>query len=192
MQDRSALGLHRSQQGVMLLALLIVLALAGVAAMAAADVWALSRQRELELQLMFVGNEYRQAIQRYYFGAPPGGARVLPARLEDLLEDDRYPVPVRHLRRLYPDPFSADGQWGVLKLGERVAGVYSQSESKPVKRAGFTLGYTQFEASASYRDWLFAVTATGQPMVARPQPVEVPPRGFEPPVPNQPPRRTPS
>ncbi len=176
----------RRADGIVLLALLIALTLGGIALMAAVDVWALARQRGQEQELLFVGDQYRRAIQRYYFGAPPGTPRVLPARIEDLLEDDRYPMPVRHLRRAYRDPVTGSDEWGLLRLGDRVAGVYSLSEKAPVKQAGFAAGYQHFEGLKSYREWLFAISSTGRPLSANPHLPGAPAHGD---VPSFPPPR---
>jgi len=144
--------------GFMLLGLLIVLALSGISLMAAVDVWTLQRQREREQQLLFVGDEYRQAIRRYFFAAPPGAPRSLPVRLELLLEDDRYPVPVRHLRRLYPDPITGKAEWGELRVGDRISGVYSLSEAQPIKQAGFSVDHESFTGKSTYQEWVFSFT----------------------------------
>ena len=149
---------RRAAHGIVLLALLLVLALMGIALMAAVDVWSVTRQREREEELMFVGDQYRQAIQRYYYAAP-GGARVLPASLQALLDDDRYPVPIHHLRRLYPDPITGTTDWGLLQVGDRIMGVYSNSEAVPLKQAGFALMYQHFAEQGSYRAWVFAFVA---------------------------------
>ena len=178
--------------GVVLLALLIALALGGIALMAAVDVWALARQRAQEQELLFVGDQYRQAIQRYYFGAPPGTQRVLPASLDDLLEDDRYPVPVRYLRRLYPDPITGSSEWGVLRTGDRVAGVHSLSDKEPVKQTDFTPGYRFFEGLKAYRDWSFAISPSGRPILMSTPHADARPRDVIPPGPPRPVRRQPS
>ena len=151
----------RHDRGVVLLALLISLALSGIALMAAVDVWTLQRQREREQQLLYVGDQYRQAIRRYYYAAPAGAPRTLPARLEVLLEDDRYPVPVRHLRRLYPDPITGQAQWGQLRASDRIAGVYSLSQVLPVKQAGFSPADESFTGRSRYSEWVFSSTGTG-------------------------------
>jgi hypothetical protein len=127
-----------------------------------------ARQRAREQELLFVGEQYRWAIQRYYFGAPPGTQRVLPTRLEDLLEDDRYPTPVHHIRRLYRDPMASGDEWGVLRINNRISGIYSQSDKEPIKQTNFAFDYQQFEGRKKYRDWLFAVSATGKPVAADP------------------------
>jgi type II secretory pathway pseudopilin PulG len=182
----------RRCSGIVLLALLLALALGGIALMAAVDVWSLTRQRAQEQELLFVGNQYRQAIQRYYLGGPPGSRRTFPASLEDLLEDNRFPVPVRHLRRLYPDPITGSSEWGALRVGDRIAGIYSLSEKEPVKQAGFGRGYQQFTGKTSYRDWVFAISPTGRPLVGNPSSPATPASGAAPSDPSRPVRRTPS
>ena len=151
------LGLARPRQrGVVLLALLVALTLLGIGLLNAVDVWTLSRQREREKELLFVGEQYRQAIRRYYSAAPGAAQRGYPTSLERLLEDDRYPIPVRHLRRAYPDPITGTADWGLLKVGDGILGVYSLSEAAPLKQAGFTRGNEAFKDATSYKDWVFA------------------------------------
>jgi type II secretory pathway pseudopilin PulG len=192
-EQRAITNTHGSRErsrGLVLLAFLLALALGGIALMAAVDVWSLARQRAREQELLFVGDQYRKAILRYYMSAPPGAGRALPASLEDLLEDDRYPVPVHHLRRLYPDPITDSAEWGVVRAGERIAGVYSLSEKEPVKQAGFAPGYQQFNGMTSYRDWVFAPTLSRRGIVvAPPSPAA---SGVAPSRAPQPVRRTPS
>jgi type II secretory pathway pseudopilin PulG len=52
-----------SQGGLVLLALLIMLILVAVGALAAAEVWSTTLKREREVELLFVGNQYRRAIE---------------------------------------------------------------------------------------------------------------------------------
>ena len=73
---RSNLGgaVHaQRQRGIVLLAMRLALAILGVFMMAAADVWQVTRQRERERELLFVGHQYRNAIRSYLLAAPPGG-----------------------------------------------------------------------------------------------------------------------
>lgn len=80
-------GLTRRPHGVVLLAFLLALALAGIGALAAFDVWSVTRQREREQQLLFVGHQYRNAIRAYYFGGP---AEVVGAdRVAVLVPDEQ-------------------------------------------------------------------------------------------------------
>jgi type II secretory pathway pseudopilin PulG len=159
--------------------------------MAAVDVAALTRQRANEQELLFVGDQYREAIRRYYFGAPPGTPRMLPASIDDLLEDDRYPTPVRHLRRRYPDPITASSEWGEVRIGNRLSGIYSLSEKQPVKQQGFTPAYEPFSDKTAYRDWVFAVSNTGRPNFVNPDSASNPANGEAPSIPSRPVRRTP-
>lgn len=148
-------------RGVMLLALLISLALGGIGLMALVDNWTLQRQREREQELLFVGDQYRQAIRRYYYGAPSGQMRQLPTTLEAMLNDDRYPFPMHHLRRLYPDPITGSNEWGELRVQDRLVGVYSKSDAHPIKQAGFPPAYQSFNDQERYQDWVFAFAAPG-------------------------------
>jgi type II secretory pathway pseudopilin PulG len=144
----------RPERGLVLMALLLMILLSAIFSTRAIEVWATARQREKEAELLFVGEQYRKAIRHYYFSSPNARARVLPARLEDLLMDDRFPVPVRHLRRLYPDPITG-GEFTLSRVGDRINGVYSPSDAPPLKIANFDKDQAAFEAKASYREWQF-------------------------------------
>lgn len=143
-------------RGMVLLVLLITLALIGIGLMVAVDMWSVARLREREQELLWVGDQYRSAIRRYYLGAPPGSPRVLPATLDALLDDERYPVPAHHIRRLFADPMTGKAEWGLLLSSDRIYGVYSLSEAQPTKQAGFPPLYEQFKDKTSYREWAFA------------------------------------
>ena len=147
------------ERGVVLLALLLALALAGLGSIVVMDVWITTRQHEREQELLFVGHQYRAAIRDYYLGGPAGAGRALPPSLSVLVDDDRYPIPVHHLRRLYPDPITGSSDWGLLVVGDRIMGVYSKSEAHPLKQKGFALTDSSFEDKSSYRDWVFAFVA---------------------------------
>jgi type II secretory pathway pseudopilin PulG len=150
---------RRRQGGAVMLAFLLALALVGIGAMAAFDVWSVTRQRQRETQLLFVGHQFRAAIRDYYYAGPPGAGRSLPPSLDELLDDNRFPVPVHHLRRLYGDPMTGSTDWGLLMAGDRVIGVYSKSEAMPIKQKGFELIDASFEDKTSYHDWVFAFVA---------------------------------
>jgi type II secretory pathway pseudopilin PulG len=153
--QRSAAAGRGRQRGLMLVGLLILMFLTGVLAMTGLDVWATTRQREREAELLFVGDQYRQAIRRYYFAAGNGQTPELPAKLEELLDDNRFPVPAHHLRRLYADPITGSTEWGLVMRGDRIVGVHSLSEATPLKQAGFDRVNASFEARTAYKDWVF-------------------------------------
>jgi len=140
--------------GMVLLGVLLLLVLGAVLALVGGEVWATATQREREEQLLFVGDAYRRAIESYW-RATPGAAKTLPKSLQVLLEDDRFPNPVRHLRHLYTDPLDAKADWGIVLIGDGIAGVYSQSTVAPLKRANFPTRYASFEAATEYDQWRF-------------------------------------
>jgi type II secretory pathway pseudopilin PulG len=153
----------RAQRGLILLALLLMLVLAGLGSLVGAEVWATTMQREREEQLLFVGDEYRRAITSYY-QMTPTKVKVYPRSLNDLIEDDRFPIPVQHLRRLYPDPITDSADWGLVKAGEAIIGVHSLSEAPTLKKAGFSKQYKEFELAKTYDQWRF---------LARPSPAAI-------------------
>ncbi|SOF00443.1 Type II secretory pathway, pseudopilin PulG [Burkholderia sp. OK233] len=144
------------QRGLVMLALLIALMLLSIALAGALDVWSLERRREQEKQLLFVGDQYRQAIVRYY-----RVGRVYPASVDDLLDDARFQIPMHHLRQAYPDPLTGKTDWLFLRQGDRFYGVYSSSEALTIKRAGFPRRYADFETEQTYGGWKFIYLAPG-------------------------------
>lgn len=139
----------------------------------AGNVWETAAKREKEAQLLFVGNQYRNAIARYY-ESTPGGVKSYPRSLEDLLKDPRQPSTQRYLRKLFRDPFDAK-EWGLVKAPDGgIAGVYSLSEEKPLKTGNFKLRDAGFEAAQRYADWKFiyspAAAAQTTPRIPAPGP----------------------
>jgi type II secretory pathway pseudopilin PulG len=117
-----------------------------------AEVWRTTVQREREAELIWVGHAYRMAIASYFaFG------HRYPAKLEDLVTDDRYPVPKRHLRKLYPDPMTGHNDWKLLLTADQngIQGVESISQLAPMKRDGFELADAAFKDADCYCKWDF-------------------------------------
>jgi type II secretory pathway pseudopilin PulG len=152
----------RSKQGgFTYVLLLIAVGITGAALAAAGELYSHVAQREKERELLFVGNQYRQAIAAYY-AKTPGGAGRYPKKLEDLLEDKRYPMAQRHLRKLYRDPMTGSTDWGLIDApGGGVMGVFTKSEEQPIKSAGFTLRDRDFGSAKQYSEWLFFHSPTG-------------------------------
>lgn len=144
----------------MLLLLMFLVAFMGILLTVAGGVWYTDAQRDKEAQLLFVGAEYQRALASYLAAAPPGMG-AYPERLEQLLLDERQPVPLRHLRRLYRDPLTDSPEWGLLKEGGRIVGVFSLGKGVPVKQADFPAWAAGFGNAGSYAAWKF---------VARPAP----------------------
>jgi type II secretory pathway pseudopilin PulG len=147
----------RKQSGVVLLTILLFVLLTTMAAGSMVQMYQTQTQRENEEQLLFVGDQYRKAISSYYNTIPSGSARSLPTSLDVLLNDQRFPTPVQHLRRIYQDPMTGTSEWSLVQQQGGIAGVYSRSEKIPFKTAGFMPIYKAFEGKTSYTDWKFVV-----------------------------------
>jgi type II secretory pathway pseudopilin PulG len=158
--------------------LLFAVAIAAAGLAGTGIVWHTALQREKEAELLFIGNQIRNAIASYYLR----GARVYPASLEDLLKDPRFPGTVRHLRKLYRDPITNTTDWGLIAApGGGIMGVYSKSEAAPLKRAEFDAPNRGLEDRAkqlgdklAYKDWQFVYV--GAPIVRGPVPFRPRPR----------------
>ena len=161
----SRMAEHRGRQGLSggqgyaYIALLILIAAMSMALAMTSEVWHTAVQREKEEELLFVGNQIRNALIQYYVRTPAQAGRY-PLRLEDLLQDPRYPAIKRYLRKIYLDPLSNSADWELIKgpNGE-ILGVHSKSQEEPLKKRNFRLGDQDFEGKVKYSDWVFAVPA---------------------------------
>jgi len=70
--------LLRTQAGFTYLAILFAIAISGVVLTEVGINWAQENQREKERQLLFVGNQFRQAIALYYERTPSAVKRYPP------------------------------------------------------------------------------------------------------------------
>lgn len=90
-------------------------------------------KRERETQLLFVGQQYANAIRLFYEN-PYVSVRRYPQTLDELLVDNRTPVPRHHLRQRYRDPITETSEWGLVQNEEdQIIGVYSLSKDKPLR-----------------------------------------------------------
>lgn len=154
------------QAGFTYLGLMFAIAIAGIGLAGTGVLWQMESRREKEKELLFIGEEYRRAIGSYY-EKTPGGDKQYPEKLADLLQDKRFPNPVRHLRRLYREPMMADGEWELIRQQGRILGVASRSLDKPIKIAGFAPGQEGFEGAEKYAEWRFLGSgSTPSPSVA--------------------------
>ena len=135
---------------------MLFVAVAGAGLAAYGELASHAAQREKEAELLFRGEQYRDAIASYY-----KKEQRYPATLAELLEDKRYPMPVRHLRRLYRDPMTG-GDWAVVEApGGGVMGVFSRSDEEPVKSRNFSVKNQVFTDTRKYQDWKFVHSPTG-------------------------------
>ncbi len=146
---------NTKQAGFTYLALLFLVAVAGVGLAATGVVWSTTQRREKEAELLYVGNQFRTAIESYY-QRTPGAVKRYPIKLEDLVRDDRHLATVRHLRRIYSDPLTLSPQWGIVRAPDGgIMGVYSLSTDRPIKNMLFSKKDSAFENANTYSDWRF-------------------------------------
>ena len=137
--------------------LMIFVAISGIALAGVGIVWSQDQQREREKELLFVGEQFRQAIGSYY-ESTPDNIKQYPTKLEDLLQDNRLPNLKRHLRKIYDDPITNSSKWGLELQQAQIVGVYSLSDLKPIKKKGFPNLYEKFSDFSKYSDWKFIYT----------------------------------
>jgi type II secretory pathway pseudopilin PulG len=134
---------------------LFLVAVLGAVMGVGGEVWRTTQQREKEQELLFIGNQFRLAIGRYYEQSPPPVKRF-PPNLEALLRDQRVPGVQRYLRKLYRDPMTGDAEWGLVPAADGgISGVYSLSDGRPIKTANFAGADRDFEGKERYSDWVF-------------------------------------
>ena len=143
---------RHAQSGFTYLGLLFAVAILGITLATVGIVWSTQIRREREAQLLWVGDQYRAAIKRY---RSSGGQ--FPPALVDLVEDPRFPVPKRHLRRLYADPMTGHVDWQLIMApgGTGIIGVASSSQDVPIKQTNFDAIDTAFDQAQCYCDWKF-------------------------------------
>ena len=152
------------ERGFTYLTVLFALAIMTAGLGVVGELWHTSELREKEAQLLYVGNEYRRAIERYYLAGP----QHYPRSLAELIKDPRQPGTVRHLRTLYRDPISGAAEWGLVKAPDGgIAGVYSLSVARPLKSAGFRARDKAFEGAGRYSDWKFISSSAQQERLQR-------------------------
>jgi len=146
-----------NQQGAILLMVLITVALMGLMAGIAGSSWQTIVQRAKEADLLWKGNQIRQAIGSYYEASQAGGAtpKTFPSELDLLIKDPRFLETKRHLRNLYLDPMTGE-DWDIVKdPSGQIVGVRSRSDKKPFKQDDFAEENKKFAGQQSYRDWQF-------------------------------------
>lgn len=150
---------RRIQHGFTYLTALFAVAILATGLALTGELWHTTVQREKEAELLFVGRQYRRAIERYYLNGP----RQYPRTLEDLLKDPRKPTTERYLRRLYHDPITGRNEWGLVRAPDGgILGVRSLSDQEPLKVANFHLENAGFEAARRYSDWTFVYLPGGE------------------------------
>jgi type II secretory pathway pseudopilin PulG len=195
--------LFRNSHGFAYIALLVVIVVIGISLGAAGKYWSNVVLRDKEEELLFRGDQYRQAIELYYKAVLV--APQYPNSIDDLLMDNRTATGKRHLRQRYKDPISGEDFVEIRNtVTNRIIGVNSKSDKQPLKQegfpavysnklpltqAGFPLRYNDFEGTSRYSEWLFVSTVIPAPPASGPRfemitPI-VPPQFRPPPQQNQ-------
>lgn len=163
----------RLEKGFIYIWMLFAVTLLGMVMAGIGQVWQTKSQREKELELLFVGEQFQQAITSYYNNVT-GGLKQYPESLEDLLMDSRSSTPKRHLRKIFLDPMTNSYEWGLVKepISEQttgvnfmdsdgIIGVYSRSKKVPIKMKNFPDEHADFSKAESYQDWQFTFYVQG-------------------------------
>jgi len=140
------------QGGFSYLGILVLVVLIGLMLSAAGEVASTEARREREVELLFIGHQYRNAIERYV-----RTNRRWPTALADLVEDTSGGVTSQHfLRRLYPDPMTRAADWKLLPAPNGgFMGIASTSAQVPLKHSGFDAADVDFDKAGMYSDWVF-------------------------------------
>lgn len=144
------------QKGFTYIGLLVAVVIIGLMLTIVSRVWSTTEQHERETQLLFIGHAYRMAISSYV-----SLGHHYPATLQDLLTDERFPLPKRHLRQLYADPLTGKADWTLVMTpsGQGIMGVASSSQRAPLKRDGFETIDETFKNADCYCSWKFVYYA---------------------------------
>lgn len=164
---------------------MLAVALVGLATLVPLQHHQTAQQRERERELLWVGEQYRQAIASFH-AASPGLMPTYPRSLQELLQDPRYAQPRRHLRRLYADPFTGQSDWVLIAPPGQpgIAGVASAATVAPLKRHGFAPAQSGFDAALTVAEWRFVHDA--QAAAAAPSPGIINPESPQPDPPEPP------
>lgn len=148
----------RNSSGFTYMALLAAIVIIGITMGSVAKSWQNVTQRDKEEELLFRGNQYRLAIERYYLAL---NRRQYPQSIDNLLKDDRTPADKRYLRQQYKDPVTGEDFVLIIDPAtRRISGVRSSSDKAPIKQVGFPAELQDFEGKTHYSEWLFIYAPT--------------------------------
>lgn len=151
---------HRcGEAGYTYLFVMFLVVLTGLAATVATHQWKTEIRREREEELLFRGDQIREAIGLYYLTAR-AGFNAYPRSLDDLVKDPNSSATRRYLRQPYKDPITGE-DFELIKEGDALKGVRSKSTAAPLKTGNFPPQYQDFNDKTSYHDWTFIYQPSG-------------------------------
>ncbi len=146
-----------NSRGFTYVALLCAIVIIGITLGTVTKYWSNVSLRDKEEELLFRGDQYRDAIVKYYYSIPE--RPEYPATLDDLMKDPRSISGKRYLRQKFKDPITGEDFVEIKNEAKRVIGVCSASEKQPLKVANFSDPYGEFEGKKKYNDWKFQFIA---------------------------------
>lgn len=156
-------GARRDARGFTYVGLLVLLAILGLVGAAGLKMGSVLQRAAAEDELLDIGAAFSDALASYA-AATPKGQLTQPPTLQELLKDPRFPTIRRHLRKLFVDPITGKSDWGLVRLGDKdsggIIGVYSLSQSAPLKLSNFDTRFQGFDNKRHLSDWRFM--AAGQ------------------------------
>jgi type II secretory pathway pseudopilin PulG len=164
--------LLRTSLGFSYIALLVAIVIIGISLGAAGKYWQNVMLRDKEEELLFRGDQYRQAIELYAAESkikPPQQPQY-PQSIDDLLMDNRTAAGKRHLRQKYKDPMTGEDFVEIRdSKSKALVGVYSPSAKEPLKKDNFSPDYKDLAGKTRYSEWLFIARAKAgqQPLVVQ-------------------------
>ncbi|MCK4432264.1 MAG: type II secretion system protein [Candidatus Aminicenantes bacterium] len=109
----------RKRKAYTIIILMFAISVMVLGLMVAVPVWQTQIQREKELELIFRGKQYVEAIRLYQIKNPGS----FPKTLDELIEEN-------FLRKLYKDPITKKGEWNIILHEE---GVSTKKKGAPQK-----------------------------------------------------------
>ena len=156
-----------NDRGFSYIALLTVIVIMGISLGAAGKYWSNVSLRDKEQELLFRGDQYRIAIERYHAALPM--RPQYPQSIDDLLTDNRTATGKHHLRRRYKDPITNEEFVEIRDpLSRRIIGVRSSSDKAPLKQGDFPEPYKELEGKSKYSEWQFVAAVKQSPLTKVP------------------------
>ena len=151
----------RPARGFTYISVIILVAIIGLVAATTIRLGATMRRAAAERELLYIGEQFSDALKSYA-AATPQGQPQQPPTLKELLKDPRFPGTRRHLRKVFVDPMTGKPEWGIVYMGDKlgVLGIYSLSTAEPIKVSNFPSRFQAFEGKRKISDWVF--TFNGQ------------------------------
>lgn len=147
------------QSGYAYLMLLVMVASITTLAGYSLEWGASSHRREAERELLRIGAEFEKAFVSYAaISRQTDPVLAGPTDLDQLLNDNRQPQALRHLRKLYKDPLTGEQTWGTVRgPNGSLWGVYSLASGTPLQQKRFDRPWAHLEDAQSYSDWVFGL-----------------------------------